>query len=199
MKTQRQVMTPKYLDDYIFLIKEEEGERLLMIINQKPKTFVEAQELEEWINACEEEIQSIAKNQTWELVDLPHGIKHIGLKWVFKLKRNSDGSINKYKAHLVPKGYVQQYGINVDKVFEPVARIETIRLLISLSASRGWEIHHLDVRTVFLHGDLKETVYVTQSEGFVVKEYEGNVYKLNRLYMVLGKCLRLGTTNLIRS
>ena len=105
------------------------------------------------------------KNGTWELVDLPHGVKPIGPKWVFKLKRNLDGSINKYKARLVEKGYKQQYGVDFDEVFAPVARIETIRLLICLAASRGWEIHHLDVKTVFFHGKLKETVYVTQPEG----------------------------------
>ena len=66
------------------------------------------------------------KNGTWELVDLPHGVKPIGLKWVFKLKRNLDGSINKYQARLVEKGYKQQYGIDFDEVFTPVARIETI-------------------------------------------------------------------------
>ena len=136
--------------------------------------------MEEWIKACEDEIASIVKNGTWELVDLPHGAKAIGLKWVFKLKRNLDGSINKYKARLVAKGYVQQYGVNFEEVFAPVARIETVRLLISISASRGWEIHHFDVKTAFLHGELKETVFVKQPEGFVVKGAEGKVYRLHK-------------------
>lgn len=78
------------------------------------------------------------------------------------------------------KGYVQRHGIDFDEVFAPVARIETIRLLINLAASYGWEIHHLDVKTAFLHGELKETVYVTQPEGFVKKGNEGKVYKLNK-------------------
>lgn len=179
-RSQRQVFTPKYLDDYILLIEEEEGELLLNLINQEPRNFGEAQELEEWIKACEEEIQSIVKNGTWELVDLPRGAKAIGLKWVFKLKRNADGSINKYKARLVAKGYVQEYGVDFDEVFAPVSRMETIRLLISLAATRGWEIHHLDVKTAFLHGELKETVYVTQPEGFIVNGSEAKVYKLKK-------------------
>lgn len=141
----------------------------------------EARECKEWISACEDEILSITKLECWTLVDLPIGVKPIGLKWVFKLKRNSDGSINKYKARLVAKGYVQQYGVDYEEVFAPVARIETIRLLISLAASHGWEIHHLDVKTAFLHGDLKETVYVTQPEGFEVRGSEGKVYKLNKV------------------
>ena len=98
----------------------------------------------------------------------------------FKLKRNSHGSINKHKVRRVAKGYVQRYKINFEDVFAPVARIETIRLLISLAASNGWEIHHLDVRTSFLHGKLKETVYIMQPEGFVAKGCEDKVYKLNK-------------------
>lgn len=102
------------------------------------------------------------------------------MKWVFKIKRNADGSINKYKARLVAKGYVQQHGIDYEEVIAPVARIETICLLISLAASRGWEIHHLDVKTAFLHGELKETVYVTQMDGFEVKGSESKVYRLRK-------------------
>ena len=120
------------------------------------------------------------KNGTWTLEDLPAGVKAIGLKWIFKLKRNSDGSINKHKARLVAKGYVQIHGIDFDEVFAPVAMIETIRLLINLAAAYNWEIHHLDVKTAFLHGDLKEIVYVTQQEGFEVVRSESKVYKLNK-------------------
>lgn len=75
---------------------------------------------------------------------------------------------------------MQRHGIDFDEVFAPVARIETIRLLINLAASSGWEIHHLDVKTAFLHGELKETVYVSQPEGFVIKGCEDKVYKLNK-------------------
>lgn len=74
------------------------------------------------------------------------GVKVIGLRWVFKIKRNADGSINKFKARLVAKGYAQQSGIDFDEVFAPVARLETIRLLVGIAASNSWEIHHLDVK-----------------------------------------------------
>lgn len=133
-----------------------------------------------WREACKEEIGSIIKNKTWDLVNLPGGAKPIGLKWVFKIKRNSDGSINKHKATLVAKGYVQRYSIDFEEVFAPVARIETVRFIIALAASYGWEVHHLDVKTAFLHGDLKEVVYVTQPEGFVTKGSEDKVYKLKK-------------------
>lgn len=81
---------------------------------------------------------------------------------------------------MVAKGYVQQYGVDFEEVFAPVSRLETIRLLVSIAAAKGWEVHHLDVKTAFLHGELKETVYVTQPEGFEVKGSEGKVYKLNK-------------------
>ena len=110
------------------------------------------------------------KNKTWDLINLPAGAKAIGLKWIFKVKRNSDGSINKYKARLVAKGYIQRHGIDFDEVFAPVARIETVRFILSLAASKGWEVHHLDVNTALLHGDLKKEVYVSQPEGFKIKD-----------------------------
>ena len=178
-RSQRQTSKPRYLDDYV-LFAEEAGELLLMSVNNEPYNFEEAKGSKEWIRTCEDEIRSITRLECWTLVDLPQGVKPIGLKWVFKLKRNSDGSINKYKARLVAKGYVQQYGVDYDEVFAPVARIETIRLLISLAVSHGWEIHHLDVKTAFLHGDLKEIVYVTQPEGFEIEGCEAKVYKLNK-------------------
>ena len=159
---------------------EAEGERLLVVLNDEPWDFKEANKFREWRDACEEEIMSIIKNKTWSLVDLPAGTKPIGLKWVFKIKRKSDGTITKYKARLVAKGYVQKHGIDFDEVFAPVARIETVRFIIALAATNGWEVHHLDVKTAFLHGELKENVYVTQPEGFVTKGSEEKVYKLHK-------------------
>lgn len=178
-RSERQTSKPKYLDDYV-LLAEEEGEMLLLCLNEEPRNFAEASQLKEWIEACLDELQSIEKNKVWSLVDLPEGVKPIGLWWLFKIKFNSDGSIKKYKSRLVAKGYVQQYGIDYEEVFAPVARLETIRLLVSIAAARGWEVHHLDVKTAFLHGELKETVYVLQPEGFEVKGSERKVYKLHK-------------------
>lgn len=79
-----------------------------------------------WRDLCEEEMTSIKKNKTWTLVDLPDGCKAIGLKWVFKVKRNTEGSVSKYKARLVAKCYIQRKGINFEEVFAPVSRIETV-------------------------------------------------------------------------
>ncbi|PWA73649.1 ribonuclease H-like domain, Reverse transcriptase, RNA-dependent DNA polymerase [Artemisia annua] len=124
------------------------------------------------------ELDSINKNNTWTLTTLPEKQKAIGLKWVYKTKRDAQGKIIKHKARLVAKGYVQEQGIDFDEVFAPVARIETVRLILALAAYHGWQVHHLDVKSAFLHGDLKEEVYVTQPERFVQQGNSGKVYKL---------------------
>ena len=188
-RSSRTSTKPVYLDDYV-LMAEAECERLLSIVNDEPWDFNEAKELKVWIDACEDEIFSIEKNNTWELVDLPVGVKPIGLKWVFKIKSSADGTIIKYKARLVAKGYVQKQGVDYDEVFAPVARIETIRLVIALAASKGWEMHHLDVKTAFLHGELREEVFVTQPEGFKVAGKENKVYKLKKALYGLKQATR---------
>ncbi|GJU53663.1 ribonuclease H-like domain, reverse transcriptase, RNA-dependent DNA polymerase [Tanacetum coccineum] len=101
-------------------------------------------------------------------------------KWIeaMKTKKDANGNIIKHKARLVAKGYIQQHGIDFEEVFAPVARMETIRLLLAIAANNKWEVHHLDVKSAFLHGDLKEEVYVTQPEGFVKRQDNGKVYRL---------------------
>ncbi|RDX82225.1 hypothetical protein CR513_37010, partial [Mucuna pruriens] len=116
----------------------------------KPLTFDEAMEEKRWRQAIEEEIKTIKKNDTWELSNLPKGHEAIGVKWVFKIKKNAKGEVERYKARLVAKGYKQQHGIDYDEVFAPVARMETIRLLISIAAQMGWRIFQLDVKSAFL-------------------------------------------------
>nr|GEZ01937.1 ribonuclease H-like domain, reverse transcriptase, RNA-dependent DNA polymerase [Tanacetum cinerariifolium] len=113
-----------------------------------------------------------------EITTLPKGHKAIGLKWVFKTKRDVNENIIKHKARLVAKGYIQEHGIDFEKVFAPVARMETIRLLLTIAANNKWKVHHLDVKSAFLHGDLKKEVYVTQPEGSVEKQDQGKVYRL---------------------
>ena len=78
----------------------------------------------------------------------------IGLKWVFKVKRDEHGAVSKHKARLVVKGYAQRHGIDYDEVFAPVARLDSVCLLIALAAHEGWEVHHMDVKSAFLNGDL---------------------------------------------
>jgi hypothetical protein len=116
-----------------------------------------------------------ATNGTWALVDPPPGVRPIGLKWVYKIKRDAAGLITKYKGRLVAKGYVQRPGVDFDEVFAPVAQLESVRLLLAVAATEGWLVHHMDVKTAFLNGELLEDVYVEQPPRFVVKGQEDKV------------------------
>jgi hypothetical protein len=128
----------------------------------------------------EEEMRSIHDNQTWELTTLPAGHRAIGLKWVFKVKKDPAGLIVKHKARLVAKGYAQRQGVDFDEVFAPVARLETVRLLLALAAHSGWQVHHMDVKSAFLNGELEEEVYVQQPPGFADAKHGGHVLKLHK-------------------
>lgn len=136
-------------------------------MEEEPRNYKEASTDERWIEAMKSELDSINKNYTWTLTTLPENQKAIGLKWVYKTKRDAQGKIIKYKAILVAKGYVQEQGIDFDEVFE-------------LAAYHGWQVHHLHVKSTFLHGELKEEVYVTQPEGFIQQGNSGKVYKLTK-------------------
>nr|AAU90089.1 putative polyprotein [Oryza sativa Japonica Group] len=151
-----------------------------LIAEQEPFSFKEAEKEQCWMKAMEEEMSSIEGNNTWFLCDLPSDHRAIGLKWVYKIKRSAEGEILKYKARLVAKGYVQQQGIDYEEVFAPVARMETVRLLVALAAHEGWQIHHMDVKSAFLNGELEEDVYVVQPPGFVVEHKENKVLKLKK-------------------
>ncbi|GJR61824.1 retrovirus-related pol polyprotein from transposon TNT 1-94, partial [Tanacetum coccineum] len=145
-----------------------------------PVSYKEAVERQEWKQAMKEEMQAIERNQTWELVDLPNDKSPIGLKWLFRTKFNTDGSVQKHKARLVAKGYAQQQGVDFDETFSPVARFETVRILLSLAAHLNWPVYQFDVKSAFLNGELEEEVYVCQPEGFVVRNNEDKVYKLRK-------------------
>lgn len=107
------------------------------LLAAEPTCYEEAAKRSEWQNAMIEEIQSIEKNQTWELVDFPDGKNVIGLKWIFKVKYNSDGSVKRHKARLVAKGYCQKQGIDFEETFSPVARFEMVRTTLALAAQLG--------------------------------------------------------------
>jgi hypothetical protein len=128
----------------------------------------------------EYEIKAIEKNETWELTTLPEGAKKIGFKWVFKTKYNEKGEVEKYKARVVAKGYSQQYGVDYREVFAPVARWNTIRTILAITAIRGWCVYQFDVKSAFLHGELSETVFVEQPQGYLKKGNESKVYKLKK-------------------
>ncbi|CAL1392261.1 unnamed protein product [Linum trigynum] len=163
---------------------------------EEPSNFLEAKKQAKWLKAMKEELKSIIDNKTWELVDLPRGHKPIGLKWVFKLKKDSNGVVTRHKARLVAKGYVQKYGVDFEEVFAPVARMESIKLMLALAAQRGWEVHHMDVKSAFLNGELKEEVYVLQPPGFEVCGEEHKVLKLHKALYGLRQSPRAWNTKL---
>jgi hypothetical protein len=108
---------------------------------------------------------------------------------VFKLKRDEAGAIVKHKAHLVAHGFMQREGIDFDDIFTPVARMESVRLLFTLAAQEDWHIHHIDVKSTFLNGDLKEAVYVYQPPGFAIPGKEGKVLCLRKALYGLRQAL----------
>ena len=128
--------------------------------------------------AVNDEINSIMQNHTWELVNLPPGNKPIGCKWIFKRKLQTNGTIDKYKAHLVAKGYRQKEGLDFFDTYSPVTRITSIRMLIATTAIHNFEIHQMDVKITFLNGDLDEEIYMEQPKGFVVNGREKKVCRL---------------------
>jgi transposase InsO family protein len=149
---------------------------------EEPKNRTEALsgvDKHDWIRAMNEEMKALTENSTWVLTTLPEGRKTIGCKWVFKRKKNANTGLIKYKARLVAQGFSQKYGTDYDEVFAPVVRATTLRLLLAIATQRKLKIHHFDAKTAFLNGELKETIYMKQPEGFVDAKEE-LVCKLNK-------------------
>lgn len=169
-----------YLFDTIEEVLNYECSGLCLLAADEPANVDEALGDERWNKAMEAELEAIEENNTWMLSELPKNHKAIRLKWVFKVKRDPDGSIVKYKARLVAKGYAQLQGVDYEEVFAPVARMETVKMLLALAAYANWQIHHMDVKSAFLNEVLLEEVYVKQPPGFVKKENAGKVLKLNK-------------------
>jgi Reverse transcriptase (RNA-dependent DNA polymerase) len=143
-----------------------------------PSSFEEAEKKEEWREAMKADINAIENNNTWKLVPLPEDKKTIGVKCVFRTKYNSDNTIQKHKARLVVNGYAQEYGIDYEETFSPVARIESVRLVLALAAQLKATVFQLDVKSAFLNGDLTREVYIDQPPGFEKKGKENQVYRL---------------------
>ncbi|KAL0457721.1 UNVERIFIED_CONTAM: Retrovirus-related Pol polyprotein from transposon TNT 1-94 [Sesamum latifolium] len=129
--------SPRYrsISDIYNVAERMNGDNLFcLFMNDEPLSFEEAIKEKKWLQAMEEEIHSIEKNDTWVLATLLSDYEAIGVKWVYKIKRNAKGEVERYKARLVAKGYKQKHGVDYEEVFAPVARLETIRLLIALAA-----------------------------------------------------------------
>ena len=155
----------------------------LSITGDDPRTMKEAVGSDDgklWKEAMVDEMASLHKNEAWDLVELPAGRKPIGSKWVFKKKTNAKGKVEKYKARLVAKGYSLVPGIYFGDIFSPVAKVTSIRLLLSVAATFDFEVEQMDVKRAFLHEDLEEEICMKQPEGFAVKGKTELVCKLKK-------------------
>lgn len=129
--------------------------------------FSQASKNAHWRHAMAEECNALLKNGTWILIPLNTAKNVVSCKWNFRIKQNPDGTISYYKVRLVAKGYHQQLGLDYKDTFSPVLKPATLRLVLSISISKGWDVQHLDVSNAFLHGSLTEEIYMQQPSGFM--------------------------------
>ena len=149
-RSKRQRTEKSFGDDFI-----------VYLVDDTPTSISEAYastDADYWKEAVRSEMDSILANGTWETTDRPYGCKPIGCKLVFKKKLRPDGTIEKYKARLVAKGYTQKEGEDFFDTYSPVARLTTIRVLLSLAPSYGLRVHQMDIKTAFLNGELDEEI-----------------------------------------
>ncbi|CAJ2627685.1 unnamed protein product [Trifolium pratense] len=145
-----------------------------------PTSLSEALSDKKWKQAMDLEMEALDKNNTWELVSLPNGKKPVGCKWVYTVKYKADGSIERYKARLVAKGFTQTYGIDYSETFAPVAKMNTVRVILSLAANYNWNLQQFDVKNAFLHGELEEEIYMDVPPGYREDIAANTVCKLKK-------------------
>jgi hypothetical protein len=168
---------------------------------KEPESWKEMQKLpvhekQKWLEAANEEMNSLMGLQAWELTELPEGRRAIGCKWVFKTKYDSEGKAYRHKARLVAKGYSQKYGDDYDATFAPVAKQTTFRTLLAIAAVRKMKVHHFDVKTAFLNGEIEENLFMSQPEGYISEGNEHLVCKLKRSIYGLKQSARAWNTKI---
>ena len=135
-----------------------------------PKIVSEAFGSKEWRGAMKVEMDALEKSKIWDLVELPRGKKVVGCKWVFTMKYIANGTLEWYKVRLVAKGYTQTYGIDYLETFALIAKMNTVRILLSMAANRGWSMQQFDVKNAFLHGNLDEEIYMEVPLGLELEK-----------------------------
>jgi hypothetical protein len=180
--TTRQVKRPKPFSSYTALMCD--------LLEEEPTYFEEAIQRKEWADAMIDEYQSILKNEVWEIVPKPKSKDVVSSKWLFKIKHAADGSIEKYKARFVARGFSQKEGIDYEKTFAPVARYTSIRNIIALAAKMKWKLHQMDVKTAFLNGVIEVEVYIEQPQGFEVEDRKSHVCRLKKALYRLNQAPR---------
>jgi hypothetical protein len=146
----------------------------------EPKKVEEALQYDNWVTTMHDELHQFSRNDVWTLVSRPSYQNIIGTKWIFKNKSDEHGTVIRNKARLVAQGYTQIERIDFDETFTPVAHVESIRILLSISCHLGFKLYQTDVKSAFLNGILQEEVYVEQPKGFMDPHYPHHVYKLKK-------------------
>lgn len=137
---------------------------------QEPLFYSQAIKNSNWCKAMQVELNALEANNTWKITSLPQNKKVVGCKWIYKVKYKSDGSLDKYKARLVAQGFTQTAGVDYFQTFAPFAKMETVRLILSIAAIHNWHIYQLDITNAFLNRDLHEEVYMRIPPGVVIPE-----------------------------
>jgi hypothetical protein len=146
----------------------------------EPTSYTTSSKHPAWGDAMNLEFDALLRNDTWTLVPPTSDMNIVGCKWVFRLKRKADGSIDRHKARLVAKGFHQQPGVDYEETFSPVVKPTTIHLVLSLATFAGWPIRQIDVQNAFLHGWLSEDVFMTQPPGFIHPQFPNHICKLHK-------------------
>ncbi|GKA03892.1 retrovirus-related pol polyprotein from transposon TNT 1-94 [Tanacetum coccineum] len=152
----------------------------LTVSTMEPRNVKEAMTDPAWIESMQEELLQFKRLDVWVLVPAPDNIKPLTLKWLFKNKHDEENTVIRNKTRLVVRGYRQEEGIDFEESFAPVARMEAIRIFLAYAAHKSFTVFQMDVKTAFLHGTLKEDVYVCQPEGFIDADHPSHVYKLKK-------------------
>jgi hypothetical protein len=150
------------------------------VISPIPATYRSVLKDPNWYNAMLDEFNALMRNDTWSLVARPAGVNVVTGKWIFRHKFNPDGTLSRYKARWVLRGFTQQHGVDYDETFSPVVKPATIRLVLSIATMHSWPIHQMDVKNAFLHGHLQETVFCEQPSGFLDSSHPAHVCRLQK-------------------
>ena len=150
------------------------------LVDKEPTCFEDATKQKEWVDAMVEKYQSKIKNDVWEIVPRQKDKSAVSSKWIFKTKHSANGSIEKYKARFIARGFSQKEGIDCEETFSPVARYTSIRIVLALEAKNKWKLHQMDVKTTFLNVLIEEEVYIEQPQIFETDDWESYVWRLKK-------------------
>jgi Reverse transcriptase (RNA-dependent DNA polymerase) len=141
---------------------------------------LESMNSHKWTKVMDEEIKSMYDNKIWDIIPLPEGVKPISYKWIFKTKKDSEGNVEIYKARLVTKGFTHKECIDFTEIFSHVSMKDSFRIIMDLVAHFDLELHQMDVKIVFLNGDIDECIYMSQPPKYESDDSKQMVFKLKK-------------------